>query len=181
MNGRFVRVAGLAFAWVAAAATLPACSKETPTGSAGPTSSSAPAVARPATSAPQAKASSAFSGTYTAKASVVDIGKADKVVKWPPNPASGAIGTGTIDLAVADPKGEVRGEAKGPLGHLMVIGGFDGHDLRANLTPKDPNADDAMTGVMTLVADAAAMRGTLRVSSRDAQIVREATVELSRK
>jgi hypothetical protein len=179
MNGR--RHVGLAVASVAAAVTLAACAKETPTGSAGTADSTATPVAPAAASAPHAKSTTSFSGTYTAKAAAIDLGKGNKVVKWPQNPEAGAAGSGTIDLVVADPRGEVRGEAKGPLGNLLVNGDFDGRDLRSNLVPRDPNADDAMTGVMTLVADGAAMRGTLRVSSRDARIVREASVQLARK
>jgi hypothetical protein len=38
-----------------------------------------------------------------------------------------------------------------------------------------------MTGVMTLTENGAALRGTLRVSGKDARVVREASVELSRK
>jgi hypothetical protein len=181
MNGRWLHAATLVVACVVPAAALAACAKETSTGTTRPASSSAAPVAQPAASAPKAASLSAFGGTYTATAAQIDTGKGDKVVKWPPNPASGALGAGTIDLSAADPSGEVRGEAKGPLGDMVVSGSFDGHDLLANLTPKNPNADDAMTGVMTLVANGAALRGTLRVSGRDARVVREAAVELSRK
>jgi hypothetical protein len=179
MNGR--RHVGLVVSSVATAVLLAACAKEAPTGTAGTAASTAAPVARVAASAPQAKSTTSFSGTYAAKAVAVDLGKGDKVVKWPQNPEAGAAGSGTIDLVVVDSRGQVRGEAKGPLGNLLVYGDFDGHDLRSNLVPKDPNADDAMTGVMTLVADGTAMRGTLRVSNRDARIVREASVELARK
>jgi hypothetical protein len=179
MNSRWL--AALVFACVAPAATLAGCAKGTSTGSTGPAASSVAPVAQPAASAPKAASSAAFGGTYTAKAAQVDIGKGDTVVKWPPNPESGALGAGTIDLSVADPSGEVRGVATGPLGDMVVSGRFDGHDLLANLTPTNPNADDAMTGVMTLVANGATVRGTLRVSGRDARVVREAAAELSRK
>jgi hypothetical protein len=67
---------------------------------------------------------------------------------------------------------------------MLVAGVFDGKELRANLTPKDPKADTAMTGFMVLTgegAPAATLKGTLRVSSRDARVVREATVELAKK
>jgi hypothetical protein len=131
--------------------------------------------------APEAKTSASFSGTYTAKAAEVSLGKGEKAVQWPDNPASGAVGPGTIDLVVREPRGEVRGEANGALGNMVVSGEFDGHDLRATLIPKDPNAEDAMTGVMTLSQNGTALRGTLRVSGKDARVVREASVELSRK
>lgn len=181
MNGRWLHAAALVVACAVPAATLAGCAKKTSTESPAPASSSAAPVARPAASAPTAASASAFGGTYTAKAASVDIGNGDKAVKWPPNPATGALGAGTIDLGVANPGGEVRGTATGSLGDMVVSGRFDGHDLVANLTPKNPNADDAMTGVMMLVADGAAMRGTLRASGKDARVVREAAVELSRK
>jgi hypothetical protein len=168
-------------AWALPPVMLAACAKEPPTKTTGaPVSATAPAPPAPA-SAPPAKTATAFGGTYTAKVGAVDLGKSDKAVKWPPNPAAGATGAGTIDLTVADPRGDVSGQAKGPLGSQLVSGVFDGRELRANLIPNDPNADDAMTGVMTLAADGAGMRGTLRVSGRDARIVREASVEMTKK
>jgi len=164
------------------AVVLAACTKQAATGPRDAGTPVASAVARPVASAPQAKTTSTiFSGSYVAKAAAIDLGKGEKVVKWPPNPASGALGNGTITVVVDGPGGDVHGEAKGPLGDLLVNGDWDGRNLRANLTPKNPNGDDAMTGVMTLVADGASMRGTLRVSSRDARVVREATVDVSRK
>jgi hypothetical protein len=186
MNGHWRLSAGIVLASAMPAAFQTGCAKKTATGSTETIASASAPAARPAASAPQSSASAKFGGTYAAKTAAIDLAKGDKVVKWPPNPASGALGTGTVDLVVVGPRGDVRGEANGPLGNMVVSGVLDGRDLRANLNPRDPNADNAMTGVIALVADgvgmnATAMRGTLRVSGADARVVREAAVEISRK
>jgi hypothetical protein len=99
---------------------------------------------------------------------------------WTADPGSAAVGKGAVDLTVGD-RGETLGETKGPLGEMTISGVYDGKELRATLAPKEPKADGAMTGFMMLAADGSAMKGTMRVSNRDAKIVREATVELAKK
>jgi hypothetical protein len=101
------------------------------------------------------------------------------------DPGSAAVGKGTIAVSITEPRGETHGEASGALGEMTITGVFDGHELRANLVPKKPNADGAMTGFMVLTAgegpNSGALKGTLRVSGRDARIVREGDVELAKK
>jgi hypothetical protein len=173
-----------AFAFVLAAG---ACSKDASKGSA-PTAASAPAasapVARVAPSASAAPASptdrSTWSGTYVAKVGAVDPPKNANEKTWTADPGSAAVGNGAIDLTVGD-RGETHGETKGPLGEMTISGVYDGKELRANLAPKEPKGDGAMTGFMTLAAEGPSMKGTMRVSNRDAKIVREATVDLAKK
>jgi hypothetical protein len=154
-----------------------------------PSASSAPAVASVAArTAPSASASpsagdgdrSAWSGSYTAKVGAVDPPANAKEKTWTNDPGSAAVGKGAVDLTVGD-RGETRGETKGPLGDMTISGTYDGKELRANLAPKEPKGDGAMTGYMMLASEGNAMKGTLRVSNRDAKIVREATVELAKK
>jgi hypothetical protein len=123
---------------------------------------------------------SAWSGTYTAKVGAVEPPTNAKEKTWTNDPGSAAVGKGAMDLTVGD-RGETRGETKGPLGDMTIIGTYDGKELRANLAHKEPKSDGAMTGYMMLASEGNAMKGTLRVANRDAKIVREATVELAKK
>jgi hypothetical protein len=149
-----------------------------PSGRAAPSASAA--VARPAPSASASGIESAkWSGSYAAKIGAVEPPKNANEKTWTQDPGSAAIGKGSVDLSVGE-RGETRGETKGPLGEMTITGLYDGKELRANLYPKDPKAEGAMTGFMVLAAEGDAMKGTLRVSNRDARIVREASVELAK-
>jgi len=66
---------------------------------------------------------------------------------------------------------------------LTVSGTLEGKDLRANLYPRNPNAEGAMTGWMALTLEGSetapkGLAGTLRVAGKDARLVREADVQL---
>jgi hypothetical protein len=168
--------------------TLGACDKGAQSGapassaiaSAAPSASIHAVPASP--SAPVAPAASAaWAGAYSAKVGPVDSPANAKEKTWVGDPGSAAVGKGTIDLSISAPRGDVSGEAKGPLGDMVVSGTYDGHELRANLAPKDPRAEDAMTGFLLMTGESSGpLRGTLRVSSRDARVVREASVEVSK-
>jgi len=164
-----------------------ACSKgskdSAPSVSSAPVVASVAARTAPSASAPPSAGDgdrSAWSGSYTAKVGAVDPPANAKEKTWTNDPGSAAIGKGAVDLTVGD-RGETRGETKGPLGDMTISGTYDGKELRANLAPKEPKGDGAMTGYMMLASEGNAMKGTLRVSNRDAKIVREATVELAKK
>jgi hypothetical protein len=167
--------------------TFVACDKSSTTGtpspSAAPIASAAPS-GRPAASvatAPEASSAS-WSGNYTAKVGPVDPPANAKEKTWTNDPGSAAVGKGTVELAISAPRGDVSGQAKGPLGDMIVSGTYDGHELRANLAPKDPKADDAMTGFLMMNGEGAGpLRGSMRVSGRDARVVREASVEVTKK
>ncbi len=112
----------------------------------------------------------------------MDPPKNAKEKTWENDPGSAALGKGTIELSISAPRGEVTGEAKGPLGAMIAAGTFDGHELRANLAPKDPKSADAMTGFLLMNGESAGpLQGTMRVSGRDGRIVREAAVEIAKK
>ncbi|HMJ55317.1 MAG TPA: hypothetical protein VK540_24750 [Polyangiaceae bacterium] len=126
----------------------------------------------------------AWSGSYLAKVGPVAPPDNAKEKAWTDDPGTAAVGPGAIALSITGSRGDTRGELTGPLGDLKIAGVFDGTELRANLVPKDPKADAAMTGFMLLAtsgAPPAALKGTLRVSNRDARIVREASVEIAKK
>ena len=181
--------------WRAAfiALTIAACSRGSSQDSAAPTASTrAPgagsiASAPPPGPIPSGSAatggttqSATWSGSYAAKVGAVEPPTNAKEKTWTLDPGSAAVGKGTVDLSVGE-RGETRGETKGPLGEMTITGLYDGKELRANLLPKDPRADGAMTGFMVLSSEGDSLKGTMRVSNRDARIVREATVELAKK
>jgi hypothetical protein len=175
------------------AVTIAACSRGSSHDSAAPTASiRAPGAASIASAAPPGPIpsgsaatgptiqSATWSGSYAAKVGAVEPPENAKEKTWTQDPGSAAVGKGTVDLSVGE-RGETRGETKGPLGEMTITGLYDGKELRANLLPKDPRADGAMTGFMVLSSEGDSLKGTIRVSNRDARIVREATVELAKK
>jgi hypothetical protein len=149
--------------------------------------SSAAASAAPASSAAKGTGAidTAWSGSYVAKVGPVAPPENAKEKTWASDPGTAAVGQGAIALSISGTRGETQGDLTGPLGDLKVAGVFDGTELRANLLPKDPQADGAMTGFMLLAASGGpppgSLKGTLRVSNRDARIVREASVDLAKK
>lgn len=181
---------------IAAVIALVSCGKASSDGaangaavaaSAAPSASSAgaaPAAGSASAASPAAKTPFRFKGAYTAKVGPVEVPKAAHEKTWTDDPGSAAIGAGALDLAVTPADGQVQGSATGALGDLLAAGTYDGKELRANLSPKDPNADNAMTGWLAAQAgDGAAdgtLKGTLRVSGRDARVVREAEFTLKR-
>jgi hypothetical protein len=154
--------------------------------SAGASAAASASAAAPASSAkgPTGEGG-AWSGSYVAKVGPVAPPENAKEKTWTNDPGTDAVGKGAIALSITGSHGDAQGELTGPLGDLKISGVFDGTELRANLLPKDPKADTAMTGFMVLAASggppASALKGTLRVSNRDARIVREASVELAKK
>ena len=180
--------AGVSAALVAVLAAT-SCSKGSasqaaPAGSA----SAAPAAAVsavPASSGKTAGDATGWSGSYLAKVGPVAPPENAKEKTWADDPGTAAVGRGAIALSIVGTRGDTQGELTGPLGDLKIAGVFDGAELRANLLPRDPKADGAMTGFMLLAASGgpppSALKGTLRVSNHDARIVREASVELAKK
>ena len=159
--------------------------KPGPAASASAAASSASSAAPVASASKSATEATAWSGSYTAKVGPVAPPENAKEKTWTDDPGTAAVGPGTIKLSISGARGDTQGELAGPLGDLKLSGVFDGKELRANLMPKDPKADMAMTGFMLLTGSGetppANLKGTLRVSNRDARIVREASVELAKK
>lgn len=91
-----------------------------------------------------------------------------------------ATGPGTVTLTI-DPSGDLRGKAKGALGDATLIGKVEGDVVRASLTPDDPHAENAMTGVLVGKLEGEVIRGNIRVAGPDAVLVRESAVELKQK
>lgn len=185
---RAIAVAGLALAWAAGCSKADSTSAAAAGSSVSPPASAGSAAARPGPSAASSAATAGkpaqptgrWTGSYVAKVGVVEPPKNANEKAWLDDPGATATGKGTVELVVGEPTGEARGHVKGPLGDLVLAGTFDGHELYANLTSAEPNADGALSGVMTLVAEGAAMKGSARVSGHDGKTVRQADLELTR-
>jgi hypothetical protein len=140
--------------------------------------------AAPAASAPAepAGAAGSWKGTYTAKVAEVTPPKDAQVKLWAKDPGTAAVGDGTLKLTLtgSGTKLLVKGEAKGPLGAQVISGDADGKDISARVDPKDPNAPDAMTGFFQGKLEGSSIVGTLRVSSRNGNLAREAEIKLTR-
>lgn len=121
-----------------------------------------------------------WEGRYDAKKGSVELPPKvkDKVRKK--DEGQTATGPGTLSLTI-DADGELRGKAKGALGELTIIGRVDGDVVRASVTPDDPYAPQAMTGILVGRAEGEVIRANLRVAGPDAVLVRESAVELRRK
>ena len=183
MNRR--AVAAIASLTVVAGCSKASSDKPSPGASATAVASAAASAAPVASAGKAAGEATAWSGAYQAKVGPVVPPENAKEKTWTDDPGTAAVGPGVIKLSIAGSRGDTQGELSGPLGDLKVSGVFDGTELRANLTPKDPKADTAMTGFMLLTGSGgpppANLKGTLRVSNRDARIVREASVDLAKK
>ncbi len=121
-----------------------------------------------------------WKATYRAAKAEVAVPKDAPSRTWADDDGTAATGEGSVELSIA-PDGAVKGRAKGPLGEQHIRGVFDGKTLRAGLTPVDPEAELAMSGVLVGSPQGKEIAAQLRVSSRDATIVRAATVQLARR
>jgi hypothetical protein len=100
-------------------------------------------------------------------------------LKWNGGDAATGLGAGTISLSVDPGTKLVTGTADGAIGDAVLTGMIDGERLTAKVMRKNPD-DRGLTG--TIVADlkADAIAGEMKLSSPDAQILRDAKFTLSR-
>jgi hypothetical protein len=120
-----------------------------------------------------------WEGRYEAKRAKVELpGKLKDRVRAKDDGKAG-IGAGTITLTIAQTH-EVLGKVKGALGDATVIGELDGEMLRAAISPDDPNAEGAMTGVFEGTFKEGRIHVSIRAGSPDATIVREAKLVMEK-
>lgn len=150
----------------------------------GAASGSAAGSASGAPAGSSAADGASWKGTYKSKVGAVTPPKEAAVEVWAKDPGTAAIGEGTISLTITPvPSGKfsrVLGEGKGALGDLVISGTLDADGLTARIDAKDPKAPNAMSGTLSGKQDGAKIEATLRVSGRDANVVREAAVTLTR-
>ncbi len=119
-------------------------------------------------------------GTFEAKKSEVTVPKGVPYSTWDKDDGSARAGKCQIELRI-DAAGSVRGHVKGALGELVATGIIDKGMLRVGLRPADPNAPNAMSGVLTGPAGNKAITGTLTVSNHDGSLARSAKPTLNHK
>jgi hypothetical protein len=145
--------------------------------------SSAPAAS--SSGAGAAGAPAKWSGSYTATAGDLYYprnapnAKDWSDLKWNGADAGVGLGNGTVTLVVDPATKRVTGTVDGALGDAVVTGAVDGDHVTAAVTRKDPT-DHGLTG--TLVGDVkdGALAGEMKLSSPDAQILRDAKFSLAK-
>ena len=168
------------------AATGSASAAAVPASAAGPApsgaSSGAPAASGSPAEARAAEGKAAWKGSFKTRPGAVTLNKeASAYIKvWAKDPGTEMIGDGTISLQIPATKGPVQGEISGVLGDLLVNGDLDNGVLSARVDAKNPNDEKAMTGVLQGTIKGSTLEATLRVASRNANLVREAELKLSR-
>jgi hypothetical protein len=140
--------------------------------------SSTASSGRSATPRERSPFAGSWRGAFTAERGAVTVPSGVPYRAWEKDPG-GALGEGAIELTIAD-DGAISGSLKGALGELVVAGRMEDGALAAGLSPSDPDAENAMTGVLTGDAKGEAIAVELRVSSGDGRVVRKGTSELRR-
>lgn len=162
--------------WVIFPLALLACDKKATDSGVEPAASAA-APSEPEPPPPPPKPT-AWTGKYVAQVGEVNPPANARNKVWQKDPGTANVGDGTVEVSLDEKTGTVKGTATGALGELQLSGELDDTHLRANVAPKDPNAEDAMTGFLVLDREGDTFKGSLRVSDREGVIVREAKVEL---
>lgn len=143
--------------------------------------SSAPAAASSAAAPPAAPegASTSWEGAFTSKVGKVTPPAEAKMKLWEKDPGKEGVGPGTIKLTITGRV--VSGELGGALGALVVSGDVDDKVVTARVDPKDPNTDEAWTGTLTGKLEGDSLSVVLRLSSRNANLAREADAKLTKR
>lgn len=165
-----------------------ACRNESPrsepaansTSSASPSSKNS-ASAQAVTSTPVVP-SETVSGAYETKVAPVTSHSGAPSFVHPNDPRG--IGKGTVRLVLPGAaSGPVLGQAEGAMGAQTFSGVLEEGEVRGSLLPVDPKAEPAMYGVfvgnVSGSGSARAVHGTVRASSADGRLVREADLSLS--
>ena len=121
-----------------------------------------------------------WEGTYNAKKGSVVLPPKVKDPVREKDDGKAATGPGTVTLTIGA-SGELRGTAQGALGAATLVGTVEDDMIRASVSPDDPRAPSAMTGVLLGKLKDGVIRAELRAAGRDATVVRESLVELKRK
>jgi hypothetical protein len=106
-------------------------------------------------------------------------GKEWKTVKWRGDVSGAGLGDGPITLAV-DPSGRVSGTLAGPLGPALVNGLLAGDTLTASVTRQTPSDGGFVGTLVASVADGK-LTGTIKVSQREASVIRLATFSAAKR
>jgi len=121
-----------------------------------------------------------WTGTYQSIPRRVEMKKGEGLLKeWTEDDGGVATGQGELTLRI-DEAGSVEGENKGALGDLKASGEVDENTLRVRLKPADLAAPSALSGFVLAEKQGEAFAGTLKASTGDSLVVREATIKLEK-
>jgi hypothetical protein len=90
------------------------------------------------------------------------------------------IGEGELSMVLPPESGAISGKASGALGAQTFSGWLEGDRVTGTLTP-NAGATPALWGVVEGKNESGAVTGTIRASSSDGRVVREATFTLKKK
>lgn len=186
MRARFLASpASLAFAL---AGLLLGCTPN-PSGGAGGAGSAAAPVASASSSGevpeggpPKTGASAleTWSGKYASEPGslyVVD-GGAWAEVKWRGDEAGVGLGDGNLTLLVNRQTHEVRGNADGAIGGVVLVGSIADETITASVLRREP-LDRGFTGTAVAKVSAGAITGSMRLSVANARVIREVKFTLA--
>jgi hypothetical protein len=142
----------------------------------------ATSAAPPPSSSPAGRGDLAgsWAGSYDAKKGDVLLPPKVKDKGLAADDGKAAAGNGSVELSIG-PAGEVRGKVSGALGAGTITGRVEGSTLRASIRADDPQAPNAMSGVLMGDRRGEVLACDLRVSGPDATVIRVASFELKRK
>jgi hypothetical protein len=121
-----------------------------------------------------------WEGHYDAKKGTVTLPSKVKDKALAADDGKTAAGRGTVDLVILA-NGDVRGKASGALGAAAITGKLDGTMVSAVIRPDDPQAPNAMTGIFVGQRKGETIACEMHVAGPDGTVIRESTVELTRK
>jgi hypothetical protein len=127
----------------------------------------------------QHKLAGSWGGSFQAKKMALTIARGLPTATWQGDNGQLAVGEGHVELTVSE-EGLIEGTVQGSLGALMVRGMADESTLRAGLSPREPLAEPAMSGLLVGVLDGAKVTAEIRVSSENGSLARVAKLELHR-
>ncbi len=151
-----------------------------------PVTSARSSVAASASAAPtSAAAAASWTGSYKSEAGTLYVptdvanGKDWKDVKWRGDLSNTGLGDGPMTLAI-DPSGRVSGTLAGPLGPALVNGQLAGDKLTASITRQTPSDGGFVGTLVGAIADGK-LTGTMKLSQREASVIRSATFSAAKK
>jgi hypothetical protein len=122
--------------------------------------------------------STEVAGSYASKQGVVRM--PDDAPPFIHPDSKEGIGDGELSMTLPAETGAVTGKASGALGAQTFSGWLEGDRVTGTLTP-NAGATPALWGVVEGKNDNGAVTGTIRASSSDGRVVREATFTLKKK
>lgn len=147
---------------------------------ASPTAAPTPSGAAPAPTAAPTEPTR-WAGAYQSKAGTMYVPDGGEWAKttWRGDESTEGLGEGKLTLTVDPGNGAAEGAIEGPLGPAVVYGRVTGAQLTATIARKDIG-DRGFVGTLDGKIGADAIEGIVRVSSAEANVIREAPFQLKK-